>query len=66
MHNHHAVAGEVHIELQPVRAEREPVIEGGDCILRPEGRTAAVRIDEGPVYAGQRAYCSARSPDASM
>jgi len=46
MDDDHAVAREVDVELETVRAQTEPVVEGGDRVLGTERRTAAVRVDE--------------------
>ena len=55
MHDDDAVARQVDVELEPVGAKREAVIERGDGVLRPERRAAAVRVHErsrGAVRAG--------------
>ena len=68
-----AVAGEVHVELEAVGAERESVIEGLDRVLRPERGAAAMREHEGPVGTdlgrlGQRSNLNRprRSPAGTM
>jgi len=47
MHDDDAVTRQVDVELQPVRPEREAVIEREQRVLGPELRAAAVRVDEG-------------------
>jgi hypothetical protein len=41
----YAVGRQVHVELEPVGAGRQPNIEGRQRVLRPERRPAAVRED---------------------
>ena len=48
MHDDHAVAREVDVELEAVGAEREAVVERGDRILRRQRAPAAMREHEGP------------------
>jgi hypothetical protein len=37
----------VNVELEPVGAEAQAVVESRDGVLGPQRRTAAVRVDEG-------------------
>ncbi len=46
VHDRHAVTREVHVELEPVCAGREPEIEGRTGILRAERAAAAMREHE--------------------
>jgi hypothetical protein len=46
MHDDDAVAREMDIQLEPVRAERQPVLERGDGVLRPQCGASAVGVDE--------------------
>ena len=46
VHDDDAVAREVDVELDAVGAEREPVIERQQRVLRPKFRTATVRVDK--------------------
>ena len=52
VHDDDAVAREVHVELEPVRAEGQAVIEGEQGVLRPERRAAAMRVDLRPSGSG--------------
>ena len=45
MDDDHAVAGEVDVELEPVGAQRQPMVEGQQRILGPQRRAAAMRED---------------------
>jgi hypothetical protein len=46
MHDGHAVARQVHVELEAVGAGREAQIERDERVLRAEGAAAAMREDE--------------------
>jgi hypothetical protein len=43
MHDHDAIAREVNVELQAIRAERQSIVERGKRIFRCERRAASVR-----------------------
>ena len=51
MDDDNPVAREVHVELEAVGAEREPVLEGRERVLGPQSRSAAMGVDE---RAGQK------------
>ena len=40
------VCGQVHVELEAVRARRESCVEGRDRVLRPERAAAAMGEDQ--------------------
>ena len=46
MHHDRPATGEPDVELEPVGPERQPVIEGGQRILGPERRAAAVGVNQ--------------------
>ena len=49
-----AVAREVDVELEPVSAKREAIVERGQGVLGPERRAASMRVDERPLCWGAR------------
>jgi hypothetical protein len=46
VHDDDAVPRQVDVELEPVGAERETMVECGERVLGPQGGAATVRIDE--------------------
>src|SRR4029450_8174723 len=40
------VAGEAHVEFEAVGAERQPIVEGRNGVLRTKGRPAPVRVNQ--------------------
>ena len=49
-----AVAGQVYVELQAVRTERQTALEGRCCILRRERAAASMREDQRPASREER------------
>jgi hypothetical protein len=47
MDDDHAVPRKVHVQLEPVRAERKSMIERQNRVLGPQRRPAAMRIHKG-------------------
>ena len=54
MHDDHAVARQVDVELQTIGAERQPMVERHHRVLRPQRRAAAMGEDERPGQPGLR------------
>ncbi len=54
MNDDDAVAGQVYVELQAVRAERQTALEGRCCILRRERAAASMREDQRPASREER------------
>lgn len=48
MDDDNAVAREVHVELETVRTEAQPILKCGDRVLRRERAAAAMGEDERP------------------
>src|SRR3954471_21749131 len=61
-----AVTGQVDVELEPVGAKSETVVERGKRVLGAECRAASMREYERPLCWAQDAHCSARTSRAPM
>ncbi len=58
VHNHYAVAREVDVELEPISAKREAVIERDDGVFGAKGCAAAMSVHERTRGLAQEAYCN--------
>jgi hypothetical protein len=47
MNDDNPIAGEMDVQLEPIGSKTETVVESLERVLRPKGRAAAMRIDEG-------------------